>query len=199
MWIFWVIMSFLSGSIPFSVLVVSRFLGRDVRNYGDGNPGTVNAFKAGGLRYGLAVGMLDFLKGALPIGIAAQFLGWRDFRLAAVAISCLLGSAYSPWLRFRGGKSIACTFGVWTGVLMYEAPLFLGAFLSLYVLLLRTDAWSAVLGFFSFLLYLWFRGSEASLLMAGAFNALILVLKHAADLAGGPRPRPWLARLAGQR
>lgn len=128
MWFALLILSFLFGSVPSSVLVVGRLLGKDVRRFGDGNPGAINAYKAGGLRYGLAVGLLDFLKGALPVGLAAQFLGWRDFRLAAVAVSCLLGSAFSPWLGFRGGKSIACTFGIWTGVLMYEVPFSWGFF-----------------------------------------------------------------------
>lgn len=191
-----VVLSFFMGSIPFSVLVTRRMLGKDVREYGDGNPGAVNAFKAGGLRYGLAVGLLDFLKGAIPVGVAAQFLGWKDLRLTSVAISCLLGSAFSPWLRFRGGKSIACTFGVWTGILMYWAPLVMGLCLGFFVLLLRTDAWSVILGFLAFLVYLWITDADVALLIIGAVNTLLLVFRHAGDLAGGPRPRTWLSRLA---
>lgn len=199
MWFALLTLSFLLGSVPSSVLVVGRLLGKDVRGFGDGNPGAINAYKAGGLRYGLAVGLLDFLKGALPVGLAAQFLGWRDFRLATVAVSCLLGSAFSPWLGFRGGKSIACTFGVWTGVLMYEAPLFLGAFLALFVSVQENDAWSAVLGFLAFLVYLWLRGVGPWLIVVGIANALVLMVKHAGDLSGGVRPRRWLLRSVGGR
>jgi len=103
MWIFCVIMSFLSGSIPFSVLVVSRFLGRDVRNYGDGNPGTVNAFKAGGLRYGLAVGMLDFLKGALKEIIRQYHVCIKKEKKFA---RCCCGALVAPFSRLSASDNM---------------------------------------------------------------------------------------------
>ncbi len=195
MWWFMSVIAYLMGSIPFSLILVRWRLGVDVRDYGDGNPGATNAFRAAGLRLGLAGGLLDFLKGAVPVGLAAQFLDIGGFRLAAVATSALLGSAFSPWLDLRGGKSIACTFGVWTGILMFEAPLVMGLSLSFWVTFLRTDAWSAVLGYCLFLVYLILRGTSLPLLALGAINGILLVFRHREDLSGGPRPRPWLARL----
>lgn len=181
---------FMMGSIPFSVLVGRLSLSVDVRGYGDGNPGAINAWKAGGFRLGLAAGVLDFLKGALPVGMANYFFGVGGWGLVAVAT--LLGSAFSPFLHWRGGKSIAVTFGVWTGLLLFEGPLALGLCLLPFSLLLGSDAWSTMLGFSAFLAYLLFRASGPYLLSIWAANAALLAWKHRADLRGGIALRPFL-------
>lgn len=189
------LLGFLLGSIPFSLLVGKLALKADVREFGDGNPGAANAFRAGGLRLGLAAGVLDFLKGAIPVGLARFFLNVSGWQLVPVASAPLLGSAFSPFLRFRGGKSIAATFGVWTGLLMFEGPLALGSCLGLSMLLVAPDAWSAVSGFTLFLVYLLLRGAGMPILVVWGINALLLAGKHAAELRRLPSPRFLSRRL----
>lgn len=189
LWPSMTLLGFLLGSIPFSLLLGKLVLKADVREFGDGNPGAANAFRAGGLRLGLAAGVLDFLKGALPVGLARFFLNISGWELVPVAAAPLLGSAFSPFLRFRGGKSIAATFGVWTGLLMYEGPLALGLCLAFSMLLLASDAWSTVSGFALFLLYLLLRGAGMPMLFVWGINALLLAGKHASELRRLPSPR----------
>jgi hypothetical protein len=96
----WFIIAFLCGSVPFSVWV-GRLAGKNIRQYGDGNPGATNAWKAGGAFWGGAAAILDFAKGAIPVLLANYVVGLEGYSLAAVALAPLLGHAYSPFLRFR--------------------------------------------------------------------------------------------------
>ena len=68
--LFWIVVGFLCGALPFAVWLPRLIAGADVRRYGDGNPGAFNAWKAGGWHTGLPVLLLDFFKGALPVGLA---------------------------------------------------------------------------------------------------------------------------------
>ncbi len=188
------LLGFLLGSIPFSPLLVRWRLGVDVHAFGDGNPGAANAWKAGGPRLGLAAGILDFMKAALPVGLARYFLGVGGWGLFPVAVAPLLGSAFSPFLGFRGGKSLAVTFGVWTGLLMFEGPLALGLSLAAFTAFIASDAWSAVLGMVAFLTYLLLRKAEAPLLATWVANQAVILWKHRRELAGPASPRPYLLR-----
>lgn len=186
------ILGFTLGSIPFALILARWHRGVDVRKYGDGNPGVANAWRAGGFRVGLAGGVLDFLKGALPVGMARFFLGVGGWRIVPVAVAPVLGSALSPFLRFRGGKSIAVTFGIWTGLLMFEGPLALGLCLAFFTAFLSSDAWSALLGFTGFLAYLILRGTGPEIIAVWVVNALVLAWKHGPDLRCPLHLRPLL-------
>jgi acyl phosphate:glycerol-3-phosphate acyltransferase len=88
--------------------IVARLRHGDLR-LGSGNPGATNTGRLLGLRWGLLVGALDVLKGLLPTLLA---LWWFDrFTAYAVGLACILGHVLSPFLRGRGGKGVATTFG----------------------------------------------------------------------------------------
>ena len=116
--------AFLIGSVPFSSILVSMFLKKDIRDYGEGNPGAANAFKAAGPIIGWAVLWLDFLKGALPVYFLTRYAaGWQ---LPMIAVAPVLGHAFSPFLRFSGGKAITTSFGIWTGLTSWQGPVAMG-------------------------------------------------------------------------
>ena len=173
---------FLSGSLPFSAWL-ARLRGRDVRSVGDGNPGAINAFKAAGPLVGSAALLLDFLKGALPVAAAWWLLGLRGWLILPAAIAPVLGHAFSPFLGFRGGKAVAVTFGVWSGITLWQGPCLLGAvfLLGKFVFRLR-DARTVLLGTAALLAaaVLWWR--EPALTALAAANAAVLGWKHRREL-----------------
>lgn len=114
--------NFLIGAIPFSVIICKLVLGKDVRTVNDGNPGAINTFKMGGPVLGWIVLILDLVKAAGPVLAAQLVFGVKGLALIPVAIAPVLGHAFSPFLKFKGGKAIATTFGLW-GV-MYAWGLF---------------------------------------------------------------------------
>ena len=99
--------AFWLGACPFSVWIGQWLLGKDIRDYGDGNPGATNVFRAGGRKSGCLAIILDAAKGVPFVLLAHLFFGLSIIAVMAVALSAILGHAFSPLLRFRGGKSIA--------------------------------------------------------------------------------------------
>lgn len=181
------LLGFACGSLPFSLWLVRLFKGVDVRGFGDGNPGSANAFKAGGPALGVPALLLDYLKGAAPVWAAVHLGGISGWALLTVLAAPVLGHAFSPLLGFRGGKAVAVTFGVWTGLTYWEGPTILGAAFALLYLVQREDAWTTLLGFAVLSAYLFIRAFPAPVLAAAGVNLGILIIKHLDDLSGGPR------------
>lgn len=197
--VLWTVVAFGCGAMPLSVWLGQLILGKDIRSYGDGNPGAANAWRAGSWRLGAPAVALDYLKAAVPVGAARFWGGVSVWALVAVALAPVVGHAFSPWLRFRGGKAVAVTFGVWTALSLWEAPTVLGFCLAALVLVQSVDAWSTMLGMLGLLAYLLWRHAGAPTLAVWAGNALVLAWKHHSDLARRPRLRPSVLKALGRR
>lgn len=193
--LFWVLLGFWLGAIPFSVLIGNVALKKDIRLYGDGNPGGTNVIRAGGRLWGAVAILLDYFKGAAPVGLAHFFAGVTDWPLAIVALAPVLGHAYSPFLSYRGGKAVAVTFGIWTGLTLWSGPVLLGLSLGLFFVLLLDDAWAVALSMVALLAYLLLSHAALPIMIVWLGNLLILIWKHRAGLAHWPRLRPWLNRM----
>jgi acyl phosphate:glycerol-3-phosphate acyltransferase len=130
------VVGYLVGGIPFSLLVGRHFYGIDPRDHGSGNLGATNVFRVLGTRPALAVAVLDVAKGAAAVALAMLLCPFEsgtnayDFVLIAVAMSAVLGHTYSPYIRFKGGKGVATAAGAIAVVMPYTWPfLFLTFFL----------------------------------------------------------------------
>ena len=194
----WSALGFASGSVPWAVWLGRVFAHADIREYGDGNPGTANAWKAGGWRVGTAVALLDIGKGAAPVLLAATLSGTGNLGLIPIGLAPILGHAYSPMLRFRGGKANAVSVGVWAALTAGAALPILAVSLAIAYASQRTDGWTVIFGGLGVLALLLARYPEPHLLLLWAGNMGILVLKLRDDLRLGVVPRPWLLRVLGR-
>jgi acyl phosphate:glycerol-3-phosphate acyltransferase len=190
----WTILAFVAGALPFSVWAGRLVLNQDIREFGDHNPGAANAYRAGGLPLGATAVLLDFLKGALPVGLATHVTGIEDWALVPIALAPVLGHAFSPFLRFRGGKALAVTFGIWTGLTLWLAPTALGIFMAIWLVLVSREGWAVLLAMSSLLAVLLLTGSGAFLLAVWLGNLVVLAWTHRQDLAHRPRLRSGAAR-----
>ncbi|MEW6277235.1 MAG: glycerol-3-phosphate acyltransferase, partial [Candidatus Eremiobacterota bacterium] len=113
--LFLLILCYLIGSVPSGVVVARRLKGVDLRKVGSGNVGAANAYRALGARGGLLVLALDALKGVLAVFLAYMTL-LPGFLLpiakVVFGLTAIVGHNYSVFLRFKGGKGIATSFGV---------------------------------------------------------------------------------------
>ncbi|HVP59312.1 MAG TPA: glycerol-3-phosphate 1-O-acyltransferase PlsY [Myxococcaceae bacterium] len=106
-----VLLGYLSGSIPFGLLLVRAAHGVDVRQRGSGNIGATNVARVAGKGLGALVLLLDALKGALPV-LLARAVAPSPVVPAAVGLAAVAGHVAPPWLGFRGGKGVATALGV---------------------------------------------------------------------------------------
>jgi glycerol-3-phosphate acyltransferase PlsY len=107
---------YLIGSVPSGYLIAKFLKGIDIRDYGSGNIGFANSLRVLGLVPGLVVLVADIAKGvvsawagtlfASSIGITPQIAG------GMLGLSSIMGHNWSVFLKFRGGKGVATTAGV---------------------------------------------------------------------------------------
>lgn len=188
----WTLFAFLLGSIPFSVLLGRLAARRDIRQYGDGNPGGTNVMRAAGKGWGALAVLLDMGKGALPVGMAWFFGGLGGMALLPVTLAPIFGHAYSPFLKFRGGKAVATTGGIWIGLTTGEVTLLIAPVLVIWVLLFDSDGWAVILAMLTMLVYLILRPAPDPVwFWVWAGNFALLAWKHQADLRQPLRFRSW--------
>jgi glycerol-3-phosphate acyltransferase PlsY len=183
--ILWVFVAFISGSLPLSVWLGQIVLEKDITNYGDHNPGAANVSRAGGHGWGLFAVLLDAFKGLIPVALANFVFGFDGMALAAIAIAPIAGHAFSPFLGFKGGKAIAVSFGIWTGLTLWIVPTVFGVFLGIYLALIKPDGWAVAFGAISLLIVLLIIGNPVWLVV-WAGMALIMGWKQRSELTQKP-------------
>src|SRR4030067_1032080 len=106
-----IFISYLTGSIPFGIIIASVMGAGDIRKQGSGNIGATNVLRTTGKLGGAMTLLLDALKGAVPV-LAAKSLWGIDNWTLAIALAAIIGHNYTVFLRFRGGKGVATSLGV---------------------------------------------------------------------------------------
>lgn len=183
------VLGFASGSVPYAWILGRWRLDRDIRSIGDGNPGATNVLRAGNARLFLVAALLDGFKGAIPVALAYWGLQIRGWELVPIAVAPLLGHAFSPWLKGRGGKAVATTFGIWAGLTGPVAPIVFGALLGTWFWALAPSGWALLAAFACLGLHLTLSSADPAFGAIWLANAVLLAWKYRQDLATHPRLR----------
>ena len=188
-WYWFVLMAVLSyfvGCFNFALLI-SKIKHKDVRKMGSGNPGTMNMSRQFGLKIGALTLFLDMIKAGVPLMIAyfifrGKVFAGTDVLVSDLAryvcgVSVIIGHIYPVTMRFRGGKGIASTLGMYSFALCCETeyPWMIGLVLGILVLTL---------------FYIWASewGSMGSLLgvsLLAIAQAAVFYFRYRAELANG--------------
>jgi glycerol-3-phosphate acyltransferase PlsY len=165
------IISYLVGGISGAIFISRKVKNEDIREKGSGNPGTMNMARAYGFKFGFFTFLFDMAKGALASLVG--YLVYKDYCLNGVNagdfVCCLngfcavVGHIYPVLKKFKGGKGIATTCGVFTVGLVSQSWWFLLIIPVCYVLTLG-------------LIYVIEYGSLASLVIISTFGITQLVL-----------------------
>lgn len=118
------IMSYLLGAFPSSIVYCRVFGGIDIRQHGSGNAGGTNAWRVLGWKIGLPVMLTDAAKGAAASVLIVRIpVGPLPLELSTVVLLCglvaVIGHVFPIYSRFRGGKGVATA----AGMLMVNAPI----------------------------------------------------------------------------
>lgn len=178
------IVSYFIGCFNFAVLI-SHFKNRDIRDMGSGNPGTMNMTRSFGLKFGAINFFCDVFKGGIP-----ALVGWiifrnyyfegteflvSDFVRYFFGIMVIIGHIFPITMRFKGGKGIASTMGLFLFAISCEKWWYM-----FIVIIFLTGV----------LLYIIFTemGSMGSLLGVSGlsiFQAIVTILKYNGDMGNG--------------
>jgi glycerol-3-phosphate acyltransferase PlsY len=170
------------GGIPFGYWFVRLTSGKDIRMMGSGNIGATNVHRTQGGKAGLIVLLLDILKGLLAVLFAAWLTRSDDVALALAAIFVMVGHCYPVFLRFKGGKAVAC----YVGAFLYIAPWALLVVLILFaviVALWKYISMGSILAAAMFPIFFWIiYRPPAVLLVASIFCGLLIIYRHKGNI-----------------
>ena len=197
----WIIAGLALGSLPFSVWIGRIFLRKDIREYGDGSPGATNVARAGSKSLYVIAALLDAFKGTVPVWLAQMLSGVSGWELAALSVAPVLGHAFSPFLKFRGGMGVATTFGVWLGLTGWLGPLAMALCIGSMFIIQKNWVWASVCGMLLFLILLLFIPdpfivmNRAPLVCAGLVQTAVLAVRRYSYFKTWPEPQGWLGRV----
>ncbi|MFZ5948849.1 MAG: glycerol-3-phosphate 1-O-acyltransferase PlsY [Stygiobacter sp.] len=138
--IFVIIISYLVGSIPNSIIISKLVKGIDIREFGSGNAGGTNVFRVLGWKWGILTILLDALKGAIAVIIVARLYldnfpfnnitPFDDFTLVQIicGVAAVIGHVFTVFAGFKGGKGIATGLGVLIMIVTVDMALALAVF-----------------------------------------------------------------------
>lgn len=193
-----IILSYLIGSIPTAYVFGKLLKGIDIRQHGSGNIGATNVFRVLGKGPGITVLALDILKGVIAVTIVPDFLGLTEvFQRVMLALVVVCGHNWTVFLKFKGGKGIATTFGVLIGltvkivlirpVLLWTVLVWLACFL-----ITRIVSVSSILAATCLPVIMALTGQEIAVICLGIIFCVFVVLRHKANIRrifAGQEPR----------
>lgn len=174
------VIGYLLGAVPFG-LVVGRMAGIDIRTEGSRNIGATNVGRVLGKKLGFVTLLCDCLKGLLPMALAAYFLPEgqdRELSVALTGLMAVVGHMFPVYLKFRGGKGVATSLGVF----LFLSPLAIAISLAVFVASVAISGFVSVGSLLSSaLMPLWLYllgASNTSILVAAAVGLLIWIKHH---------------------
>lgn len=191
----WSLLAYFVAAIPMGVLV-GLLRGVDIRGAGSGNIGATNAVRVLGAKWGIVVFLLDLLKAYLPVRLAMS--GWAlgglpepECGLAIVGAAATLGHIFPVYLRFRGGKGVACALGVFAA-LMPAAGMFAGVLYIQTLAMTRVSAIGSLTAINAMTLHLWLSGAPAPYCKLALAMSALIWFRHRGNLRE-------IARMAAER
>ena len=189
---------YLLGSIPTGYWLMKAVKGIDIRQQGSGNIGMTNVWRVAGAGWGIATLVLDIAKGVISVK-AAQWLVAHppsfDWLPAAAGLVVLLGNVFPVFLKFKGGKGIGVSVGVFftllplpstAGLVVFGLTLLLWKMISvgslsgvttmaaLSLVLNPNDRWSILLAIFAVVMAWYTHRSNLKRIVDGNENRIAL-------------------------
>lgn len=152
-----IILSYLVGSIPTSIIVSKAAKGIDIRKHGSGNAGGTNVMRVLGWKHGLLVILLDALKGVIAVVFIARLhygsmpfenaTPFDDFTLVQIiaGISAVIGHIWTVFAEFKGGKGIATALGMLLMIITVDMLVAIGIF-TIVVLISKYVSLGSIIG-----------------------------------------------------
>ena len=174
------IVAYILGSIPNALWIGKVFKGIDVREHGSKNTGSTHAARVLGAQLGILTLILDISTGAIPTLIATMLL---DSTISAilVGICAILGHSFSIFMKFKGGKAVATTVGVFI-VLVPGAILLAAVIFFLVFGITRYVSLSSMIGAISLPIWIMIFYKNIPLTIFGIIIAILIIVRHKSNI-----------------
>ncbi|MDP2905558.1 MAG: glycerol-3-phosphate 1-O-acyltransferase PlsY [Candidatus Omnitrophota bacterium] len=189
-----ILVSYLIGSIPTAYIFVRLLKGQDIRSFGSGNVGATNAARVIGRGWGITVLALDVLKGYVSVALVGAmlaskvtFISTEMFQIT-LGVASVIGHVWTVFLKFKGGKGVACTLGVLLALSVTSAVLrpILGLTLLTWVVVFaaaRIVSLASILACVSFPIYMAIFRQPLNLVVATSILAAFIIFRHKSNLS----------------
>lgn len=188
-----IIISYFIGSIPTAYIFGRVLKGIDIRKFGSGNVGATNALRVLGRGPGIMVLVLDILKGFVAVFFLGNFVTAKIKTISdeiiriLLGLGCISGHNWTLFLRFKGGKGIATTFGILLGlsIKIGSLKLVVGLVILTWLLvfiLMRIVSVASVLSGLSLPLYMIVFKQSNELIFSSIILTIFITLRHRSNL-----------------
>ena len=175
-WAIILVAAYFIGSIPSGLIIGKAFYNTDLRQRGSGNIGATNAWRVLGKKAGFIVFLMDFLKGAIPVLLAENFIG-TPWSMVIIGIMAIAGHVFSIFTAFQGGKAVATGLGVVTIMMPNVALIVFAVWLAIVMITRYVSLGSIVASVLVPVLAVLF-GYPLPFMDFGVFTATLIVLRH---------------------
>ena len=117
--VLWIALAYVLGSVPWGLVIAKTFCRLDPRESGSRNTGATNVARLCGFGWGVATLACDVCKGALPVWLAFRINPSPVF-VSVVGLACVLGHVFSCFMKFKGGKAVATSIGVFMPLAFWQ-------------------------------------------------------------------------------
>jgi len=145
--LFFPVIGYLAGSLPFSIWVTRHVKNVDVRDAGSGHATTTNTVRQAGFGWGVLVLILDLSKGLVPAFLALKF-STPPWGIALTAVCAVIGHCWPLFAQFRGGMGLATFGGALLAVSWFSFVIGLGLLLLLTITIRHSARASVFAGIF---------------------------------------------------
>ena len=175
--VFWILISFVSASVPWSLILGYIFSNKDIRTVGDKNPGGTNTLKLSGIKVGLMAIFLDISKSFFPVYFSL-FYGFVGYELILICLAAISGSIFSPFLKFNGGKSLAVSCGIWLAISSGIIGPLICLMMAFSHSIQKTHIWTILFGWLGILIWVLIFSFELEYVIIFFINFILVMYKH---------------------
>ena len=180
-----ILIAYVLGSIPNALWVGKTFKNIDVREHGSKNTGSTNAARVLGAKLGIFTLILDILKGALPtyLGIVlgadllTRMTGIDKLDVIVIGMAAILGHTFSLFLKFKGGKAVATTLGVFLVLVPYAILILLVIFFVIFGLT-RYVSLASIISAVVLPIAVYFTTRHIPLTILGIIIGILVIIRH---------------------
>jgi len=183
---FWMFVSYFIGSLPTGYLVARIFRGVDIRTVGSGSIGATNVRRLMGQGWAVFVTLVDMLKGALALLLTVESASSDPWLLSLSALAAVLGHNYPVWLRFRGGKGVATTYGTMFFIWPYNSfaiVLMSGALWYAVMTSTRYVSLASMVSLLALPAFFWMLDAPLPFILLALLLALLAMFRHRSNVS----------------